>query len=189
MRTFINTLIAVVYLITVVSCQNQQDNIQTPNQEIVKKTLSGKVFRIGPSLDSLNTKAFGECDCCTSHLAFINDSLFVTIDECLHNYGYFKGNYKIVGDTVKLISDPLYILAEEDEELMLKNINKVNLVRIKSDKREFNWIKFVLNNKDCYKTNMDSLSFATPDTTSINLFIENLKEGNDSIPILLNLND
>ncbi len=186
MKEYICKIIAVSLLITS-SCNNQKLDKQTQEQSKKKQTLSGKVYRIGPGLDSINIQSFGECDCCSGQVAFINDSSFIAIDECLHNNGYFKGYYEVIGDTVRLMTDSLYVLAEVTEGLSKEDDNKVSLKISSNNTMEYYWIKHSLNNKEYFKTNMDSLSYATPDTSDVRSFFSLLKSEHDSIPGILNL--
>jgi hypothetical protein len=177
----------IVGLTTMVSCQNHQINNQEKTNKKNTQRLSGKIFLIGPNIDSANARSYGECDCCTSKVAFINDSEFVAINECMFNNGYYKGHYKDIEDTIKLTSDALYISAEVAEQLSDKNIQKVNLKISRDFDTEHNWTAFTLNNIKCYKTDMDSISFATPDSTNLKSFFEILKSESDSIPKILNV--
>lgn len=69
--------------------------------------LRGKVFSIGPQLDSVKMEIVADCDCCLSYLAFIDDSLFLYESLCLEGDDYFSGTYSHIGKLIVLKFDPL----------------------------------------------------------------------------------
>ncbi len=169
------------------SCQNQQEITQSKEKQKRNFSLGGKIFVIGPSIDTANARAYGECDCCMSQVAFLNDSIFISINECMFNNGYYKGRYRATDDTVELISDPLYISAEADKRLSEEGLHKVRLIISRGDETKYLWTGFNLMGKKCYKTDMDSFSFATQDTINLKSFFANLKSESDSISQVLGI--
>ncbi|MNY24253.1 hypothetical protein D3C86_1579570 [compost metagenome] len=73
---------------------------------------SGKLFFIGPDLDSVNASVVAECDCCASDLAFINDSVFLYVELCLGGDVYIKGKYRTFGNLLILQTDEEILSSE-----------------------------------------------------------------------------
>lgn len=175
-------LLLIIVLTVFIACKSKADSMR--NDQV---TLNGQIFHLGPTLDSLKVESFAEGDCSSTDVAFINDSQFVARINCLHNNSYFKGHYMASGDTIRLISDPLIILAEVDESSLNDGMNKINLRKDTTTDMVFFWTKTFLKNKQYYITNMDSLSYATKRFQKVDEFMKDLKNESDSIPILLGL--
>lgn len=73
---------------------------------------SGKLFFIGPDLDSVHGEVVAECDCCASDLAFMSDSTFLYVELCLGGDVYIKGKYRVFGNLLILQTDEKVLSSE-----------------------------------------------------------------------------
>lgn len=60
-------------------------------------------YILGPNLDSTSLNVFGECDCCLSDLIFIDSTNFYFYNNCDDHSSYYKGNYIVIKDSLKLV--------------------------------------------------------------------------------------
>jgi hypothetical protein len=64
-------------------------------------SLAGQVYIYAPDLDTLSCMATGACDCCSGKFLFLNDSNFISIDNCMSDEFYRRGFYRFInGDLV-----------------------------------------------------------------------------------------
>lgn len=82
--------------------------------------LSGKLYFVGPAIDSNRVEISADCDCCASDLAFINDSVFVYVELCLESNSYMHGKYTVVPrlNTIILHFDENYV---DGTEVLIEN--------------------------------------------------------------------
>jgi len=114
------SLLAFVLLTTINSCVNQSK--QKTDLSFLKfkaqgNQLSGKLFLLGPQLDSIAVEAIAGCDCCASDLAFINDSVFTFVVLCLGGDDFYKGKYSITPGAILLNFDDEYVYSTQIEKL------------------------------------------------------------------------
>jgi hypothetical protein len=60
---------------------------------VKSQKLSEQIFELGGN--KKDCKIFGECDCCTSEIYFINDNQFALFDYCTFEHVLTIGTYKI----------------------------------------------------------------------------------------------
>lgn len=75
--------------------------------------MSGKVFFIGPKIDSVKAEIEAGCDCCASDLAFVDSTSFIYIERCLGGDVYVKGEYLSFGNILLLRTDKEYVSSED----------------------------------------------------------------------------
>lgn len=83
-----------------------------PVLQFERTDLSGKVFFIGPEIDSVNAEIVAACDCCASDLAFTDSTSFIYIERCLGGDVYVKGQYLTLGNLLFLRTDKEYVSSE-----------------------------------------------------------------------------
>lgn len=93
----------------------QEPHFQLPLPQInpASADMSGKVFFIGPEIDSVKADIVAACDCCASDLAFIDSTSFIYIERCLGGDVYVKGHYLAFGNTLLLQTDKEYVSSED----------------------------------------------------------------------------
>lgn len=103
MKTYTRLLI-VIPLLMLYSCSEKKKADLSFFTEAIKSrednSLSGKLFFVGPLIDSGKVEILAPCDCCASNLAFLNDSVFMYQFMCLEGDDYQKGIYEKVGNLV-----------------------------------------------------------------------------------------
>lgn len=103
MKTSIK-LLFIIPLLMIYSCSEQKTADLSVFTEAIKSrednSLSGKLFFVGPLIDSGKVEIQAPCDCCASNLAFLNDSVFLYQFMCLEGDDYQKGIYEKVGNLV-----------------------------------------------------------------------------------------
>lgn len=174
------------------SCTNFKENkeeIESLDSITVKPidNIIGQLYIFAPELDSATCEATGNCDCCSSNLLFLDDSIFVAVDYCLDIDTYYKGKYKIKDSTISFISNSLRVDKEVNWEAEVDTMNKemsAYFIKTRKDKIiEFKWASFHFKNKLCFKTSFGD--FSTPDKGDKKDFINATKE--DSVWYKLNL--
>ncbi len=114
MNTNLRIALFAIFCILLSACSNTKDNRKA---KVLFKQLSltNKVLSYGPMFDSISFKVDGGCDCCYSDYLFLNDSLFLGIDYCIGNNGYYLGHYKRLPKTnyVRLVNFPFTVNIEE----------------------------------------------------------------------------
>lgn len=91
----------------------QKVKIAIPVVHFEQTDLSGKVFFIGPEIDSVNARIVADCDCCASDLAFVDSTSFIYIERCLGGDVYVKGHYLTLGSLLFLRTDKDYVSSED----------------------------------------------------------------------------
>lgn len=77
--------------------------------EVPKKAFAETTYFITSHYDLTNCKAVAECDCCSSEVSFLNDSIFVYADYCEGSVKYFTGNYFFSKQIMTLVPDSLVV--------------------------------------------------------------------------------
>lgn len=137
----------------------------------------GQIYFFAPELDSATVKATGGCDCCSSNLLFLNDSVFVAVDYCIGNDTYYKGTYKVHNNSISFRCDSLRVDREENWETETDTTGKdlpPFFIKVRKDKNvEFTWTSFYFKNKLCFKTSFGD--YSTPDNDEKKGFIATTK--------------
>ena len=83
------------------SCTGEKSNssVSVLIQDKLDQEFAGKIFTIGPEIDSLKLTTFGYCDCCTGDISFQDDLTFILANYCEGSEDYFFGSY-ILGESV-----------------------------------------------------------------------------------------
>lgn len=135
--------------------------------------VNGQIYFFAPELDSATGKATGGCDCCSSNLLFLNDSVFVAVDYCIGNDTYYKGTYKVGSNSITFRCDSLRVDREENWETDTDEIGKdlpPFFIKVRKDKNvEFTWTSFYFKDKLCFKTSFGD--YSTPDSEDKQRFI------------------
>jgi hypothetical protein len=148
---------------------------QTSNiVSFVSKSLNGELYIMAPSIDSTTCLAYGECDCCASHYAFLDDTTFIAVDYCLEGDTYYKGNYEMGNNNIILHFGNLVIQKEYNmDEVGSEGSFKLRLE--KYDSQKIVYPLFLCKGNTCFKNPGDETHYATKDTMTLKKFIETLK--------------
>jgi len=95
----IKILLTILLLVTTLS--------QGTGQQLTKK-----IFKLGP--DKMDCKIYGECDCCTSDLYFLDDKKFALVDYCTFEEVLTTGDYKIMNGKLILTFKQLSVIHGQD---------------------------------------------------------------------------
>ena len=93
----------------------------------IRQTLAGQIFLFAPELDSINVKATGACDCCSSSVLFISDTTFVDLGYCESSTVYSKGSYSLDNEKLVLTYKDLVVNKDYNWKKETDTLNK-NLV-------------------------------------------------------------
>ena len=74
--------------------------------------LTGMVFELGP--DKKDCKIYGECDCCTSDLYFLDDQKFALMDYCESDVILMTGDYKVLMGKLTLTFKQFSVISGQD---------------------------------------------------------------------------
>lgn len=104
MKSYFKFLLLPAIVLSLVSCMEKKPADLSFFADAMKSqednSLSGKLFFVGPMIDSSKAEIQAPCDCCASNLAFINDSVFLYQFLCLEGDDYQKGIYEKAGNLV-----------------------------------------------------------------------------------------
>ena len=93
----------------------------------VSQRLTGIIFELGP--DKKDCKIYGECDCCTSDLYFLDDQKFALEDYCESESILMRGNYKVLAGKLILTFKQFSVIYGQDENA--KSYSRKNKADIK----------------------------------------------------------
>jgi hypothetical protein len=74
--------------------------------------LTNKIFELGP--DKKDCKIYGECDCCTSDLYFLDEKKFALVDYCTFESILTAGEYKFINGKLILTFKQLSVIHGQD---------------------------------------------------------------------------
>ena len=74
--------------------------------------LTGMIFELGP--DKKDCKIYGECDCCTSDLYFLDDKKFALADYCESDIVLMSGDYKVLAGKLILTFKQSSVISGQD---------------------------------------------------------------------------
>lgn len=75
--------------------------------------LTNKIFELGP--DKKDCKIYGECDCCTSDLYFLDEKKFALVDYCTFESILTTGEYKFINGKLTLTFSQLTVTHGQDD--------------------------------------------------------------------------
>lgn len=106
-----NHLLTVILVLGTVlnACKPHSDNAISEGKQGLNLELSGQAYLFAPDLDTANCTVKGECDCCSSHILFVNDSNFIAIFYCVADEQIQKGTYNIKEDKIYLQYDTIEV--------------------------------------------------------------------------------
>lgn len=84
---------------------------------ISEGTLTGTVFRFAPDLDTSVCQSYGECDCCTEEILFIDNNRFISIAHCIADQTIQYGSYELVDSSLMIYYGPNRISKIYDEQM------------------------------------------------------------------------
>jgi hypothetical protein len=166
--------------------QSASDNLNN----LPPLAMSGQLYYFAPELDSIKGQAIGYCDCCSSHLLFLNDTEFVAVGYCIGSDTYYKGTYKVNDNTISFQCDSLRVDKETNWEAESDTTNKdipaffVNTRNYKMS--TFRWTRFEFKGKTCFYTDSKESPYATPNNEVKSRFIKETKQ--DSVWDKLEIN-
>lgn len=157
-----------VLLVTGIGCKTQKK--VTTSEDIKNQkniALEGNAYLFAPEFNQKTCQSSGSCDCCASHVLFVDDKNFVTVIYCVPDEQIFSGTYQWKGNKVHL----QYNTSEIDLVYQMSGPsgksgnNKQNYV-VKTKKSDANLI--VLNAQTCGGQNYftisgDEISYGTAD--------------------------
>ncbi len=88
------------------TCCNRHEQ-QNSSKE--KPYLNGKTFSFGPTLDSNSCQSEKYCDCCASHIIFIDSFQFIDISYCENSEYFSSGTYVLNDSTLILESSGICV--------------------------------------------------------------------------------
>ncbi len=118
LQIFINTknsmpkyslIFTLVVFSILISCKPFTDKEKPGIKTALNLELSGQAYLFAPDLDTANCTVKGECDCCSSHILFVNDSNFIAIFYCVADEQIQKGTYNIKEDKIYLQYDTIEV--------------------------------------------------------------------------------
>lgn len=132
MKLLLSGILMLLIVVCFDSCKNSSDNnskTDSVSSDSYRHALTGKLYLFAPEFDSTNLVATGACDCCSSNIAFLDDSIFLNIDYCEDGCTYVKGKYHF------------------DNRRLLLNFDSVTIEKIfpESDSPEQGLTDFVYN--------------------------------------------
>jgi hypothetical protein len=161
-------LIFFFFILALHSCNERTTNKAVKKITLAKYSalnLSGQVYFYAPELDKNTCEAFGECDCCSGSLLFLNDNDFLIIDVCESDDWYYKGKYKIKNDIVVLTYDSLMVEKNYNWEKETDTTGTVTteyfIKTSKTDKRTSVLKRIVCDKNICFKTDDKRTNYVT----------------------------
>lgn len=134
------------------------------------QSVTGQVFSLGP--EKQNCKAYGECDCCMSHLYFLDEKDFALVDYCECMKEISTGTYTFQSQTITLIFKQIVVSSgvsdctdEKQTPVLNKNVVELKPLVFQTTKCE-NGSLMLLNEHNNYKfglrteTNRNAASIA-----------------------------
>ncbi len=97
------------YFSILIACKPFIDKTTSEIKSEVNLELAGQADLFAPDLDTTNCTATGECDCCSSHILFVDDSNFIAIFYCVADEQIHKGTYNIDAKKVYLKYDTIEV--------------------------------------------------------------------------------
>lgn len=85
------------------SCANQPSTQnQSSSEQSIIPELSGRTLHFSNSLDTMNCTLLVMEDCVRWRVHFLNDSAFVCAAYCEGDLSYWKGNYQVISNEIRL---------------------------------------------------------------------------------------
>lgn len=149
--------------------------------------VAGKVYRLGPAIDSVSTEVMADCDCCGSDLAFLKDSSFIMAEYCIGDNTYSTGKYSIGDNQVILRFNPKQVTSvfEDVEEVprdsdtspVVAPVMPAREFQIKTrENRDARLLVSQLNSKLVLKTTGKDTDYGMVGTNTIDKLIKQMKE-------------
>lgn len=176
-------IICAISLPILLACNQQNSTKENTNtlkaitnniSAIERKSLNGQLYILAPSIDTTACLAFGECDCCASHYAFLDDSTFIATDYCLEGDTYYKGSYQLSSNDITLNFGALVI----QKEYNMEEVGSDGSFKIRPEKYDSQKIVYPLfqcKGNTCFKSPGEESHYATKDTMQLKAFIATLK--------------
>jgi hypothetical protein len=112
MKLLLSGILLILILFCFDCCQNASPanpKTDSAQADAYRHALTGKLYLFAPEFDSTNLVATGACDCCSSNIAFLDDSIFLNIDYCEDGCTYVKGKYRYDNQQLVLNYDSVTI--------------------------------------------------------------------------------
>lgn len=156
--------------IALFSCQDRtaDNSVHTITETKPSKlNVSGQVYFYAPEFDKNRCEAYGECDCCSGNILFLDERTFLTIDICESDVWYYKGKYKIVDGNVLLFYDGVMVEKNYNWERETDTTGTVTteyrITSSKTDPRTQTLTRIACEKNTCFKSNDTETLFASPD--------------------------
>lgn len=170
-------------ILVLVGCYRGKDIEKIDNtQALIKPSLLiNHLYILSISFDSINCQAYGECDCCSSLVYFLDDSTFIREDLCLFDDLYYKGKYKIDKNQIIFNSESIFVsvkFLEEEETYTDTTASISDSIKITTEKgRPYTtkWTLLECRDKLCFKNSEKEMPFVSQDILYKQEFLENLK--------------
>lgn len=152
------------------------------NTEVIENVnLKGKVYLFSIEFDTTNCKVIGGCDCCASHVVFLDDKEFVTVTYCTGDERYTKGSYTINDTSLVLSYGNQCVLNEYNWEKEIDTTGTIkNEYNVKVEKRKPLSViidQFYCKNELCFKVGDEQeMNYGVQDTISASVFVEQMKQ-------------
>lgn len=161
------------------SCSKERSSLQFVTPEFMtndQDKLSNSIFFIGPELDSAKAEIIADCDCCASHLAFVDDSSFIYEVFCLGGDSYIKGDYVLFGDML-IIRTNKEIVDEEYEVGSMEEDFPITYEVVQQEPRYLSYKVSVLKGKQVIVYSKDDYTeYGIRDSGSVKKFLEELRK-------------
>lgn len=146
---------------------NDESSQTTTGTEPSKLNVAGQVYFYAPEFDKNACQAFGECDCCSGNILFLDESHFLAIDVCESDNSYYKGKYKIADSNVLLSYDGLMVEKNynwEKETDTTGTVTKEYFIKTsKTNPRKLALTRIECEKNICFKMDDTPTLFVTPD--------------------------
>ncbi|UMY64369.1 MULTISPECIES: hypothetical protein [unclassified Flavobacterium] len=156
--------------IALFSCQDRtaDHSVHTiADTKPAKLDVAGQVYFYAPELDKKTCEAYGECDCCSGNILFLDERTFLTIDICESDVSYYKGTYKIVDGNLLLSYAGVRVEKNYNWERETDTTGTVTTEYLietsKTDPRTQTLTRIACEKNTCFKTNDTEAFFASPD--------------------------